>query len=304
MIAGRIIPAILTTTAAVCGLVILELFKLVQQKHTESYMSRAIGLGMNTYTSFTADSPNGLKTTSEMIVPDAMQLPTEAYDVITGKIKEQFLIKQLHRVYPENHSIWNKLECSGDFTLSQFVDWLSTEHGLLLIKWDFVLGHRIEFDERKNKISVGVSTPIFTPKPLPLDYSLLPSLELTLNQATAQLMKRKTAGVNPQQYIQLWKELKAQGLTVIPSQPSVDSESATSYAGGIFPASTTLREILIHMDAKAQEFLQQGLIETATISHVNKRRFVVIMSSDAPYCVDKKTGDHIEHLCSIKIVLN
>ena len=53
VIAGKIIAAIATTTAAVCGLVMLELFKLVQGKGTVAYMNRAIGLAVNSYTSFT-----------------------------------------------------------------------------------------------------------------------------------------------------------------------------------------------------------------------------------------------------------
>lgn len=69
VIAGKIIAAIATTTAAVCGLVMLELFKLCQDKPTDSYMNRQIGLAMNTFTSFTADPPNKFKTMIEKTLP-------------------------------------------------------------------------------------------------------------------------------------------------------------------------------------------------------------------------------------------
>ena len=47
MIAGKIIPAIATTTAAVTGLVCLEIYKLVGGKDLDSFRDSNINLAVN-----------------------------------------------------------------------------------------------------------------------------------------------------------------------------------------------------------------------------------------------------------------
>jgi hypothetical protein len=64
----------------VCGLVLLELFKLIQNKPTEAYMNRAIGLAVNSYTSFTAEEPIKFSTYTERMIPSSDELPPDAYD--------------------------------------------------------------------------------------------------------------------------------------------------------------------------------------------------------------------------------
>lgn len=49
MIAGKIIPAIATTTASVTGLAMLEMIKIIQQKKFESYKDSSNSLGLNMY---------------------------------------------------------------------------------------------------------------------------------------------------------------------------------------------------------------------------------------------------------------
>ena len=67
LVAGKIIPAIATTTASVTGLVMLELFKMVQGKGIDAFRNRQISLAMNTMTSFEPDPPISKKSTIKMI---------------------------------------------------------------------------------------------------------------------------------------------------------------------------------------------------------------------------------------------
>lgn len=52
-----------------CGLVILELFKLVLQKDTDAYMNRQIALAVNRYTSYTQEKPISYETKTEITPP-------------------------------------------------------------------------------------------------------------------------------------------------------------------------------------------------------------------------------------------
>eukprot|EP00598_Pedospumella_elongata_P010117 CAMPEP_0184988574 /NCGR_PEP_ID=MMETSP1098-20130426/24586_1 /TAXON_ID=89044 /ORGANISM="Spumella elongata, Strain CCAP 955/1" /LENGTH=1180 /DNA_ID=CAMNT_0027513359 /DNA_START=83 /DNA_END=3625 /DNA_ORIENTATION=+ len=292
VIAGKIIAAIATTTAAVCGLVMLELFKLQLNKDTDSFMNRAIGLSGFTYTSFTAEEPHKLVTVTETIAPGPDEvLPPDAYDE-RGVVKEEYKEKVVRRAYPEKHTIWDKLSCSGNLTLKEFSQWLATEHGLQLRSWDFIYGYKTVTDaESKSKQVQGVSAPVYPPKPV-LDYSLVPSLDLTLAQASQAIMK--TAAAKPtQQYLSLWREFKAAG--VVSPQPAVSEDTITE--------STTLRQILQRMVVLAEQAEAQGQIETRAISTLNGRKFVVVPGGEAPLCVHIESGDDIEHLCAIKIVL-
>merc|ERR1719502_818851 len=57
MIAGRIIPAIATTTASVTGLVLMEMYKVLQGKKVEALRNGNFSLGVNAYMLFEASRP-------------------------------------------------------------------------------------------------------------------------------------------------------------------------------------------------------------------------------------------------------
>lgn len=291
VIAGKIIAAVATTTAAVCGLVMLELFKLQLNKDTDSYMNRAIGLSGYMYTSFTAEAPHQLSTIESIVAPDPdTKLPPDAYDD-KGCIKPEYMEKKVSRAYPEKHTIWDKLSFSASLTLKQFSDLLLTEHGLQLRKWDFIYGYKTTTEEEgKGKQRQGVSAPVYPPKPV-LDYSLIPSLDLTLPQATMLIMKTPLAKPS-QLYIGLWREFKATG--VIPSQPIVSEDIITE--------NSTIKQILQQMVYLAEQAEINKLIDTKAISNIDSKKFVIIPSSEAPWCVHTESGDDIEHLSTLKFV--
>lgn len=286
VIAGKIIAAIATTTAAVCGLVMLELFKLQLGKDTESYMNRQIGLGVNAYTSFTQEPPKAFTTYTEVTTPEG--LPSEAYDD-KGKVKDEFLEKTVKISYPDKHTVWDKLNVPGSLTLKGFADWLSSEHGLKMTDWAFAIGTNIIEEEGKKK-ETAVSTQIYPPK-VQLDYSVFPALDMSIPQATMAI-QRNTA-IPPalkMQYVAKWKEFKALGS--IPEQPPRDPNEIT--------ADSTLKEILLRMESLGETKEAKKELVSRSVSGIGNRRFWV---TDAPTCQSLESGDSVEHMAAIKIVL-
>jgi ubiquitin-activating enzyme E1 len=57
LVAGKIIPAIATTTSAVTGLALIELFKVMQNKDTSALRNGMLDVGTNNYVLFERDTP-------------------------------------------------------------------------------------------------------------------------------------------------------------------------------------------------------------------------------------------------------
>ena len=111
MTAGKIIPAIASTTCSVTGLVCLEFYKLVAGKPVTSFRNSYVNLAVN---NFSASEPNGPR-----------RKVSVAYDkVMMGPVK----------VHPEGHSRWDKLVVreGRDLTLAELTAWLKATHGLTL----------------------------------------------------------------------------------------------------------------------------------------------------------------------------
>ena len=88
MIAGRIIPAIATTTASVTGLVMLEMFKVLQGKTTEQLKNGNYDLGSNKYMMFDAEPPAKVADHVQIDKPDPAQFP-DAYDA-KGELTDMY----------------------------------------------------------------------------------------------------------------------------------------------------------------------------------------------------------------------
>lgn len=193
LVAGKIIPAIATTTAAVTGLVLLELFKLLQDKPVEAFRTRQIGLSVNTFTSFEADPPISFKSGEKLTKPDASEVPPEAFDD-KGEILKEFYNKEVTVAYPENFSVWDKILVPTNMTLAELVAWFQNEHGLKMVGW-----------------AMPKDPHVYPPKQ-EYDASVLPSLELAKNKAFAEI--RSNSGIAPMdrmRVLSMWEKAKRTG---------------------------------------------------------------------------------------------
>jgi len=130
MIAGRIIPAIATTTAAVTGLVMLEMFKVLQKKPVEALRNGNFSLGTNAYMLFEADPPKTDKSKIEITKPDPLEHP-DAYDE-KGNMTEMYTDPEMClgfaewvKFYPDPQTKYDKIwvdGCTYDMTVQQLLD--------------------------------------------------------------------------------------------------------------------------------------------------------------------------------------
>lgn len=126
MIAGRIIPAIATTTASVAGLVMMEMLKVLQRKPVEKLRNGNYSLGSNTYMLFEANPPTQIKDEVVITKPDPADAP-DAFDE-KGNLKPEYKDPDLMlgyaewaRKHPSPHTKYDKfwVENTADMTVGE-----------------------------------------------------------------------------------------------------------------------------------------------------------------------------------------
>ena len=125
LIAGRIIPAIATATALATGLVMIELFKLVNNRPmgdfltTGAYRCSSNNLAIPQFSFFEPLTPIEIIDHVEKHIPDPTNHPE--YE------EEEEII-----AYPPKHTIWSKIRVTipRDATLQQVIDIINKEHSL------------------------------------------------------------------------------------------------------------------------------------------------------------------------------
>jgi hypothetical protein len=293
-IAGRIIPAIATTTASVCGLVMLELFKVVLGKKAASLRLRQIGLAVNTFTSFEADPPKTFTSGVEVTKPDLTELPPEAFDE-QGAVKQEFYEKEAYAAAPEKHSIWDKLRVPEGSTLKSFKEWLQAEHKLDLKSWNIILGWKREEDDVGKEMKCPVTAPVYPP-PLVIDPELLPALDVGQAGAMRAITTNpKIPQKDKMKYLGVWREAAAKGAVPPPETNAVREDM-------------TLVEILELMEQKATDAMASGTLHPKwgkNVTIIGKRKFWLVPAEETPSCnlEGEEEDTPVRHLAALRIPL-
>jgi len=121
MIAGKIIPAVATTTAMITGIVEMELFKLLLELPIEKFCNSNINLAISDFKLFEPIGPKRAK---------------EGYDPLENETAYPV---------PPGWTIWDKVVVDkGDITVQQFVDMFPhIHHGCKVVSLFFKRGNQI-----------------------------------------------------------------------------------------------------------------------------------------------------------------
>lgn len=145
-IAGRIIPAIATTTAMITGLVCLELYKVIQKHEIEKFRSSYVNLSLPLF---------------------AFSEPVPCYGNKTD-------LKKKKKAFPEGYTLWDFFEVDiGDVTIEEFSIWFKKTHNLnvqslaydkFLVYSSFFPNHGTRYRRKISELIVEISKKEFPAK--------------------------------------------------------------------------------------------------------------------------------------------
>ncbi|KAK7576286.1 hypothetical protein V9T40_012572 [Parthenolecanium corni] len=125
LIAGKIIPAIATTTSVVAGLVCLELFKLIQgHRDVAVYKNGFVNLALPFF---------GFS--------EPIKAPTQKY-------------------YDKEWTLWDRFEVEGELTLKEFLDYFETKHELKITMLSQGVSMLYSFFMPKTKLQERLDLPL------------------------------------------------------------------------------------------------------------------------------------------------
>jgi len=268
-IAGRIIPALASTTTSTAGLVMFELFKIKLGYSREAFRSRDLFLCTNGYTNNECTSPDKFQTGH----------------LITNKEEDGSKICAA----PDNHSCWDFIEVPGSMTLSQFITFMEETYQVVIDEWRIIYGEskytsasaRGDEKEKKTKpVDLKVH-----PVAVQLDPSNLPSLNLNEEAAKKSIENNnKILSLHLNSYIEWWKTCKKAG--------QITQDEEMNYKD------TTLKDICFRMQVLALP----EKIAIKYFSGMENRKFFVLDNMNSNFSAhDATTFDDITHLVRIKV---
>ena len=124
--AGKILPALVTTTAMITGLQCLEFCKYMmglQYLDQSAFRNWNINLGTSTFNSFDSSDPPAIR---HGLPPYGNQRESDLVHYekkVVNNIEERILVK--HKAYPPGWTNWDHLVCdAGNLTGPQFAEWM------------------------------------------------------------------------------------------------------------------------------------------------------------------------------------